>query len=106
MINLEARPSETLAPADAANDVVIEALRIRRGTHLVLDGLDLTVRAGATSRACSARRPRRWTTCWQRSTWSARPGYGATLAGYAVAVLGFTLLALVLGALTLRRRTA
>jgi ABC-2 type transport system permease protein len=34
-----------------------------------------------------------------------RGSYGATLAGYAVAVAGFTLLALALGALTLRRRT-
>jgi ABC-2 type transport system ATP-binding protein len=49
MINLEARPSETLAPADADNDVVIEGLRVRRGTHLVLDGLDLTVRAGSVT---------------------------------------------------------
>jgi ATPase subunit of ABC transporter with duplicated ATPase domains len=31
--------------------------------------------------------------------------YGATLAGYVAAVAGFTLLALVLGALTLRRRS-
>jgi ABC-2 type transport system permease protein len=31
--------------------------------------------------------------------------YGPALAGYVLAVAGFTLLALVLGALTLRRRT-
>jgi len=36
----------------------------------------------------------------------ARGEYGATLAGYAIAVAGFTLAALVLGATTLRRRTA
>jgi ABC-2 type transport system permease protein len=34
-----------------------------------------------------------------------RGAYGATLVGYVLAVVGFTALALALGALTLRRRT-
>jgi ABC-2 type transport system ATP-binding protein len=48
MVSIAPQTTKPRAARDVA-DVVVEALRVRRGTNLVLDELDLTVRAGSVT---------------------------------------------------------